>query len=68
MEQEDLMESLDIRVVVLVAGQDFGRCPLAARLPAALWPVMGRSALERLLDHLADEGIKKVAVCCETDV
>lgn len=68
MAERDLTESLNIRVVVLVAGQDFGRCPLAARLPAALWPVMGRSALERLLDHLADEGVKKVTVCCESDL
>ncbi len=68
MEQGNLTKSLDIRVVVLVGGQDFGRCPLAARLPAALWSVMGRSALERLLDHLADEGIKKVTVCSETEI
>lgn len=68
MEQGNLTESLDIRVVVLVAGQDFGRCPLAARLPAALWPVMGRSALERLLDHLADEGVKRVTLCSEAEM
>lgn len=68
MKQEHLTGSLDIRVVVLVAGQDFGRCPLAARLPAALWPVMGRSALERLLDHLADEGLKRVTVSCEVEI
>jgi exosortase len=53
-----------IRTVVLVGGQDFGRCPLAARLPVALWPVAGKPALSRVLDHLADEGIRNVALCC----
>ncbi len=34
----------------------------------ALWPVVGRSALERLLDHLAREGIRSAVVCCESDL
>ncbi len=56
---------VDLRVVVLVGRQDFGRCPLGARLPAALWPIGERSALERLLDHLTTEGIDKATVCCD---
>ncbi len=62
------IEKLDIRTVVLVGRQDFGRCPLAAHLPMALWPIAGRPALERLLDHLAEEGIRRVVVCSENDI
>ncbi|MDI6449696.1 exosortase [Anaerobaca lacustris] len=68
MEENLLLEKLDIRTVVLVGRQDFGRCPLGTRLPAALWPIAGKPALERLLDHLADEGIRSAVVCCESDV
>jgi exosortase len=53
-----------IRVAVLVGRQDFGRCPLAVRVPAALWPIGGKPVLERLLQHFAEEGIAKVALCC----
>ena len=67
MEREQAIEKLDIRTVVLVARQDFGRCPLAARLPTALWPIAGTPAVERLLDHLASAGIKNVVVCGEDD-
>lgn len=68
MEGNLLIEQLDIRTVVLVGRQDFGRCPLAARLPMALWPIAGRPALERLLDHLAQEGIRRAVVCSENDI
>jgi exosortase len=68
MEGNLLIEKLDIRTVVLVGRQDFGRCPLGTRLPAALWPFAGKPVLARLLDHLAEEGIGRVVVCCEADV
>ncbi len=67
MEGNRLIEELDIRTVVLVGRPDFGRCPLGTRLPTALWPIGGKTPLERLLDHLADEGIRSVVVCCERD-
>ena len=54
-------------MVVLVGGRDFGRCPLAARLPTALWPVADKSVLARVLDHLAEAGVARVAVCCAKD-
>lgn len=54
---------LTIKAVILMGGSDFGRCPLASRLPTALWPVEGKPVIERLLAHLADQGIKRVAVC-----
>ena len=66
--QKDSLAQLDIRVVVLVGGRDFGRCPLAARLPPALWPIADQPVLQRLLNHLAAEGTKRAAVCCQRDV
>lgn len=65
---KDVLAKLDIRTVILVGGRDFGRCPLAAHLPAALWPVGDQPALRRLLDHLADEGIAEATICCDKDV
>ena len=52
-----------IKVVILVGSRDFGRCPVASRLPTALWPVTGKPAIEHLLVHLANQGIKQVAIC-----
>jgi exosortase len=68
MEGNALTVERDIRTVVLVGRRDFGRCPLAARLPMALWPILGKPALERLLDHLAQEGIRSAVVCSENDI
>lgn len=60
----------DVSVVVLVADADFGRCPLASRYPAALWSVVGKPTLVRLLEGLAREGISEVSVCsvCDCDL
>ena len=52
-----------VKVIILVGNRDFGRCPLASRLPTALWPVLGKSVLEHLLKHLADQGITKAVIC-----
>ncbi|UCG59803.1 MAG: exosortase [Phycisphaerales bacterium] len=65
--REEYARKPDIRAIILVGSRDFGRCPLAARLPTALWPVGGVLALERLLDHLADEGLRRVAICSSGD-
>ncbi|MFC1604797.1 exosortase [Planctomycetota bacterium] len=51
------------KAIILVGSLDFGRCPLASSLPTALWPVAGKSVLERLLGHLVDQGIKKAVIC-----
>lgn len=51
------------KAIILVGSRDFGRCPLASRLPTALWPVAGKPVLERLLGHLADQGIKQAVIC-----
>ena len=54
---------LNAKAIILVGARDFGRCLLASRLPTALWPVVGIPALERLLSHLADQGIRHAVVC-----
>ena len=58
---------LEVRAVVLVGGRDFGRCPLAAHLPTALWPRANKPVLAHLLDHLAEAGLGQAAVCCARD-
>lgn len=57
-----------ITAVILSGSRDFGRCPLASRLPAALWPVAGQAAVERLLSHLADQGIQNAIICSGQDI
>ena len=52
-----------IKGVILAGGSDFGRDLLATDLPTALWPVVSKPALQRLLDSLADQGIGDVVVC-----
>lgn len=64
MADEQGLAQLDIRTVVLVGRQDFGRCPLAAHDPTAMWPLGDRPVLLRLLDHLAAEGITHAVICC----
>jgi exosortase len=51
------------KAIILVGNRDFGRCPIASRLPTALWPIAGKSALEHLLSHLVEEGIKQAVIC-----
>ncbi len=57
-----------IRIVVLAGGMDFGRCPMASHLAPVLWPVLGRSPLERILKRLADDGIHEVSVCIDSEL
>lgn len=54
---------LNVKAVILVGARDFGRCPLASRLPTALWPVLGRPVLDRLLSHLAEQGVRRAVIC-----
>jgi exosortase len=51
-----------IKAVILAGGRDFGRCPLTSNLPTALWPVAGRPALKRLLEHLVNQGINDIVI------
>lgn len=56
-----------VSAVVLAGSRDFGRCPIASRLPVALWPVLGQSALERVVRCLNVQGIRDACVCSEED-
>ena len=56
-----------IKAIILASSRDFGRCPVASRLSAALWPVVGKPVLERLLTSLADQGIKQATICSNGD-
>ena len=60
--QTNTISKQNIKVLILAGGQDFGRCPLATRLSTALWPIAGRTSLERLLVNLADKGIQHVVI------
>ena len=48
---------------ILVANNDFGRCAIASELPRALWPIGQKTVLQRLVDHIAEQGIKKIVIC-----
>jgi len=52
-----------IKAIILAGSHDLDRCPIGSRLPRALWPVVGKPALEHLLRHLAREGVKQAVVC-----
>lgn len=57
----------NVTFVILAGGRDFGRCALASKLPPALWPVLGRPALQRLLEHLSAQSAKKAVICSNGD-
>jgi len=57
----------NIKAVILAGNRDFGQCPLTSRLPAALWPVAGEPVLERLLISLANQGIRQVTICSNSN-
>jgi exosortase len=61
--ESDSTEMQSVKAIILVGNRDFGRCSLASHLPTALWPIAGKTVLERLLDHLADQGVQKVVIC-----
>jgi len=61
------MINQNIKTIILAGSRDFGRCPMESRLPTALWPIAGKSAIEHLLHHLAHQGIKQATVCSNGD-
>ena len=56
-----------VLAVILAGRHDFGRCPVAMRLPTALWPVGGKPVLQRLLTSLAKQGIERAVICSNRD-
>ena len=57
----------NIKAIILAGRRDFGRCPLASRLPPALWPLAGKPAIEHLLVHLLKQGIGRAVICSNGD-
>jgi exosortase len=59
-----------VLAVILAGRHDFGRCPVAMKLPTALWPVGGKPVLQRLLTSLAKQGIGRAVICsnCENSL
>jgi len=57
----------NIKAIILAGSRDFGRCPIMSRLPTALWPLAGESAIEHLLISLAKQGISKAVICSNGD-
>lgn len=46
-----------MKAVVLAGGQEFGQCPLARRLPRALWPLIDKPIIQHVLSALGEAGI-----------
>jgi len=67
MPHSQMTEKQNLRVVILAGGCDFGRCPVASRLPTALWPVLRKPALGLVLQYLSAQGVKDATVCCNGD-
>ena len=58
----------NIKAVILAGSRDFGRCPIASRLPVSLWPVLGRPAFERVVRSVSAQGIRDICVCSEEGI
>ncbi len=65
--EKQTVKKQKIKAVILAGCRDFGRCPVATRLPTALWPVLEKPALEHLLVYLAKQGIKQATICSNGD-
>lgn len=57
-----------VKILILVGTRDFGRCPIASRLPTPLWPFAGKPVLSRLLSCLARQGVKQATICSNGDI
>lgn len=56
-----------IKAVILIGPRDFGRCPVASRLHRALWPVVDKPVLQRLIENISSQGVNKFVICCQGD-
>ncbi len=57
----------NIKAVILAGGCDFHPHSAGIRLSTPLWPVVGKSVLERLLVHLSAQGIERAVICSNGD-
>ncbi len=54
-----------VKVVILIGGHDFGRCPVASRLNRALWPIIDKPALQYMIEEIFRQGIRRFVICYE---
>jgi len=54
-----------VKVVILVGGRDFGRCPLATRMNRALWPIIDKPALQYMIEAIFLQGFRRFVICCD---
>src|SRR3989339_1333339 len=60
-------EQRKVKAIVLAGTRDFGRCPIASKTPPAMWPLVDKPIVEKLLTFFAQNGIKDASVCCNGD-
>ncbi len=65
--QDKAIDKNLFRAVILAGPRDFGRCPIASRLPTALWPICDKPVLTHLLEDLASQGLERAVVCSNGD-
>ena len=65
--QDKAIDKNLFRAVILAGPRDFGRCPIASRLPTALWPICDKPVLTHLLENLASQGLERAVVCSNGD-
>jgi exosortase len=61
------MLDTDVIIIILAGTRDFGRCPIASRLPMPLWSFAGKPVLSRMLANLERQGVKKAIICSNGD-
>jgi exosortase len=64
---KDYRDKHNIKAIILAGSRDFNRCPLASRLPTALWPIAEKRAIDKLLVHLAKQGVGRAVICSNGD-
>ncbi len=62
-----MIRDKSVIAIILAGGRNLGRCSRESQLPAALWPVGEEAVLQRLLEHLARQGVTEAALFSNGD-
>lgn len=62
---QDTKKADNVSAVILSCDTDFGRCPLASRLQRSVWPIAESTVLQNLVDHISNQGIDQIVICCQ---
>ncbi|MDD5458158.1 MAG: exosortase [Phycisphaerae bacterium] len=60
-------KQIKIKAIILAGTRDFGRCPIASKMPLAMWPLVDKPIVEKLLTRLTENGIEDTYICCNGD-